>query len=512
MAFDMAKVAWTLRETTSGVIGGRARHGNKVLMLRRVPKTKNKAPAPMASKSKRGQNSPRRKRTAWQKARSGLGRAVLGIFRPVFGPLLRRLETRLARAVGTSGPAKEALRRSKKMERSLRAVTRQVDKVRKALGPAAAADGGSPAAVAEPLADARALVLERLSLTLDALYLATLDRHDNADMQRRLGGVGQSNEPDVALSHEVLRIREVCERIEELIARQPSLAPAASITPGEGREELAHLGKRLDDLLRRVALPLDGDFLIRSDEGYLLVPAEDVGLVTILFETGGRMEPGTVSLIVSQLQAGDYAVDVGANVGTITLPMARKVGAGGRVLAVEPASRVATLLARTIALNGLSDRVSLSRVAAASAEGAAQLNLSEVSGHSSLLPLPGATDVQPVRLARLDDLVPPGQAVRLVKLDAEGAELDILRGMSRIVDESPSLICVVEFGAEHLRRAGVEVKDWVTAFSALGHAYEIDETSSGLAPLRAVERMAGIESINLVFSKFPLATEGNRSA
>src|SRR5271168_2114598 len=52
------------------------------------------------------------------------------------------------------------------------------------------------------------------------------------------------------------------------------------------------------------------------------------------------------------LQPGQNVIDIGANYGVYTLPMAQKVGASGHVWAFEPASSTAQLLAQGIAANG----------------------------------------------------------------------------------------------------------------------------------------------------------------
>src|SRR5258708_37633018 len=72
------------------------------------------------------------------------------------------------------------------------------------------------------------------------------------------------------------------------------------------------------------------------------------------------------------LQPGQNVIDIGANYGVYTLPMAQKVGARGHVWAFEPASSTAQYLARGIAGNGFGD-VTLEQKGMASASGGAEL-------------------------------------------------------------------------------------------------------------------------------------------
>src|SRR3984957_14742766 len=74
------------------------------------------------------------------------------------------------------------------------------------------------------------------------------------------------------------------------------------------------------------------------------------------------------------LQPGQKVIDIGANYGTYTLPMAQKVGANGHVWAFEPSSSTAQFLAQGIAANGFT-QVTLVQKAVSSAPGSAQLTL-----------------------------------------------------------------------------------------------------------------------------------------
>jgi FkbM family methyltransferase len=264
--------------------------------------------------------------------------------------------------------------------------------------------------------------------------------------------------------------------------------------------------QRADLLLQRAAIPLGGDVLVRSPSGYLLAPAEDEGLLAAMYESGGSLEPGTVGLISALLDKGDWAVDVGANIGTTVLPAARRVGPTGCVIAVEPASRVGNLLRRSILFNGLQVRVSLHACAAGEAEGRAELNLGPITGNSSLLALPEADRTESVEVRPLDGLVEPGQVVRLVKIDAEGFELRVWRGMRRIIADNPALTVLVEFGPTHLDRAGVSVENWLAEMLAPNFtAYEVDESDGGLRPLRAKAELRAVFSVNLLLLRQPPA-------
>jgi FkbM family methyltransferase len=274
-----------------------------------------------------------------------------------------------------------------------------------------------------------------------------------------------------------------------------------------GRDRAAVLA-HVDALLRRNIIPAGPDVAVRTDDGYLVVPVEDEGQIAAMVETAGRLEPGTLAVACALAREGSLAVDVGTHVGTFTVPLARRVGEGGQVIAVEPTPRTAGVLRRSLALNALQERVTLHECAAGAATGRARLHLARIGSHNSLLPLDeeqeGAVEVE---VRPLDDLVPPGRPCSVIKIDAEGLELDILRGAGRVLRESlregSGAGVIAEFGPKHLLRLGVTVADWLEAFRAYSLTpWEIEEESGRLRPLREAG-LGAVFSLNLLWLREP---------
>jgi hypothetical protein len=86
----------------------------------------------------------------------------------------------------------------------------------------------------------------------------------------------------------------------------------------------------------------------------------------LLHLSDGRnmQEPGTVPFVQEQLPLNGRAIDVGAHIGMLTVPMARAVGPSGRVDALEPVPANIEALRRTIVANGLDSTVEICEVAA----------------------------------------------------------------------------------------------------------------------------------------------------
>src|SRR5438093_1104363 len=104
--------------------------------------------------------------------------------------------------------------------------------------------------------------------------------------------------------------------------------------------------------------------------------AADAGVVGAVERDAGRYEEGVCALLLGTLRAGDVAVDVGANIGVLTVLMADLCGASGRVLAFEPAAENFAYLGANVRANGL-DNVAASMAAVTDADGAVALEFNE---------------------------------------------------------------------------------------------------------------------------------------
>ena len=148
----------------------------------------------------------------------------------------------------------------------------------------------------------------------------------------------------------------------------------------------------------------------------------------------GRYAPHETALLRALLKPGDTLVDVGANLGYFSLVGAAAVGAGGRVVALEPDPRMAAELEENVRRNGL-DHVHTVRAAAFDRRGTATLaGYDEAAGNwgvSTLQSAPASPTTFTVECAPLDDLLDDLgiDGVSLVKIDVEGAEQAVLRGM-----------------------------------------------------------------------------------
>ena len=275
------------------------------------------------------------------------------------------------------------------------------------------------------------------------------------------------------------------------------------------RERIDGIEQTLDVLVQRSELLVnrqvvqlsDQEFLGRTWYGWAIVPAQDVALFSWMLNGGGLIQAGTAKVFAGLLREGDTAIDVGAHIGTITMPAGHKVGARGLVIAVEPLPKAADILRRSAAINGMAPQIRVECCAAGAAAGTARLHVCDALSLNSLLPIAAETATIEVKVCPLDDLVPPSARVCAVKIDAEGYELQVWRGMQRLLDDNPELAMIVEFGPSHLERSGAKIDDWFDTFLSRGHrAYEIDEESGQCRPLRQTG-LGGVFSLNILLLK-----------
>lgn len=149
------------------------------------------------------------------------------------------------------------------------------------------------------------------------------------------------------------------------------------------------------------------------------------------------------------LHAGGVFYDIGANVGYLTIVGARLVGSGGGVHAFEPVPDNVTALRHNIALNGFT-HVRVVEEAVSSDAGRQKLVLAADPGGAALCvadrPPDAAGDLE-VEVTTLDryvqraDMSPP----TVVKIDVEGAELNVLQGMASTIERyRPAIILEVD--------------------------------------------------------------------
>ncbi len=147
-----------------------------------------------------------------------------------------------------------------------------------------------------------------------------------------------------------------------------------------------------------------------------------------------------------RVQAGMTVIDVGANAGVYTFSAAKRVGSQGLVLAIEPFSQCVAYLNETCRVNQL-DWVKVCAGAASDHNGTAKLSLSSASELNELISeeegqTRDASSFEEVECFTLDSLIEKYGVSRVdfLKIDAEGHELQVLKGSDRLLTEFAPII------------------------------------------------------------------------
>jgi FkbM family methyltransferase len=201
---------------------------------------------------------------------------------------------------------------------------------------------------------------------------------------------------------------------------------------------------------------------VESASGPMFAFRDDLVTQQII-EFGAHTRP-ELAFLLSVVREGDCVFDLGAHIGTFTVPLAKKVGSTGRVVAVEAVPETFAAAVRNVALHQLADRVVLRNAIVGppvAYEAVAEL------GNTA------ATFFRPRSLAAADNTITidalAGQTFvpDVIKIDIEGLEAQALLPSDVLRARKP--IIYAEIAETHLARAGASVEDLDGFFRQLGY-------------------------------------------
>lgn len=214
-------------------------------------------------------------------------------------------------------------------------------------------------------------------------------------------------------------------------------------------------------------------------------------------------EPNTLFVLQKLLRRGDVFIDVGANVGIMSLTAARWVGPQGRVYSFEPSEREYRSLVHNLELNqaitvtpiraALSDRVGVATLRVATS-GHGGLN---TLGESFVYDGVGVAALEQVDVTTLDDFIGAErmERVSVVKLDVEGAEGAVLAGGARLLQECRTAL-VLEIFPQALAAHKWAVADVENLLHGAG--YDLFSIHPENATLEPMARITAGEEQNIV--------------
>jgi FkbM family methyltransferase len=194
----------------------------------------------------------------------------------------------------------------------------------------------------------------------------------------------------------------------------------------------------------------------------------------------GAYERAVQDALASVVKPADVCVDIGANLGFFSLLLGRLAGPGGSIYAFEPVPANAATIDRNARLNHMGN-IEVLTLALSSVDGRDELLLARHVGGAVLRSAgtpPDRAGGMDVETASLDTLVergrvkPPG----VVKIDVEGAEMDVLRGMDRVLRRWAPAV-VVELDDETVGACEQKVSSCRSFLHDLGYRTELLSSS-----------------------------------
>lgn len=198
------------------------------------------------------------------------------------------------------------------------------------------------------------------------------------------------------------------------------------------------------------------------------------------------------------LRPGDVVLDAGANVGYISATAASHIGSAGEVHGFEPLAECFARLERLRELNpGL--RLVFNNVALGDAQGILPIAYDPAgdSRNASMVPGKQAAESRNVPVIRLDEYIrtriSSPEKIRLIKIDVEGLEYLVLKGLSNFFSQTtfrPFIVC--EIKPWELGKLGATLGDFEDYMGGYGYrAYLLaqDETPVSLRALRDLETL-----------------------
>jgi len=212
-------------------------------------------------------------------------------------------------------------------------------------------------------------------------------------------------------------------------------------------------------------------------------------------------EESIVNLLKSKLKKGMNVINIGSNVGCLTLACAKKVGNSGKVFAFEPFPKTVEFLRRNVKANNF-ENIQVIPKAVSNKTGKAKLldNVSSVWNSIPQKEIPGFNRIEVDQTSIDDFLKDYPLSIDFIVIDAEGSETNILRGMKETIDKNHDLQIIVEYNPIALEFVGSNGKELLDTILDLGLLkYVIDENNGTLRSLET----------NQIIEEFPINTWTN---
>lgn len=222
------------------------------------------------------------------------------------------------------------------------------------------------------------------------------------------------------------------------------------------------------------------------------------------FFSGNYYQLSLERLMEALIRPGDTWIDVGANLGLVSLYAASLIGKTGRGFAFEPNPEIYKRLVDHLTTNRIRNFTHFN-LALGESRGKATLNVPKHSGQGSLVAQAGSTYQVEVPIVTGDDVLDVSKdSAVIIKIDVEGYEPWVLRGMPKILSH-PNCAVIIEVIESHLRRAGTSSEAVLEGLAR--HGFEpfvfelVNQRFAKLLKVRPLDKLPADFEGDLVFLK-----------
>ena len=245
---------------------------------------------------------------------------------------------------------------------------------------------------------------------------------------------------------------------------------------------------------------------LESDVGSLFLHRDDTVLAPYI-AAHGVWEREEADFLRATLRPGHTFLDVGANVGYMTLLGARSVGTAGQVIAVDPDRANVRLLRANLWRNGASARVL--PLAAYSRVGFIPFVRSEIHPGDHQV-REGSEEGVLIPCSRLDELL-GNLHVDVAKIDTQGVDHEVLEGMAGLLRRNPAMVVLTEFWLEGLSERGVDPVAVLGRYGELGFAIGLLTAGGGVRPADAQDVIDACRAWEGLYVNLVLTARGQGS-
>ncbi len=255
---------------------------------------------------------------------------------------------------------------------------------------------------------------------------------------------------------------------------------------------------------KNLVIPAANNIVLANIQGFIMgLPAEDLSVLAqmIYYE---NLEQGLESAFKKYVKKNMTVIDIGAHVGLYTLLAARAIGNGGKIYSFEPTLKIFNLLKQNVNINFFvhSNKIICEQLAVTNKKGRVKFFISQQkTGHNSLYSVEPKNEFISVETVSLDEYLKPNEKVDIVKIDAEGSEPLIIKGMRNIIKNNPNIIIFMEFCPSNLRRAGVSPIDFIKSLKKLDLKIRIVDDFTGELMNLTEKKLINCFSENLMLTK-----------